>query len=721
MQNSLASSSGSGQADSQLFAILLLLARVQPIADSAGVSTILIEPFIALVLRCIGSSHHAIREAAARSLANLCSEDQPVHSSSFLLMEQCKRLLEESLAKSNWNSVDGALLAIDTLVKTSEASKKAFRDLNVESNLFNIVALDKATMLRPPCCLATSIEILATVSNENERDKMEKILFSACKQVVAYRDLDKDIGGAKLLGTASRYLCRSLQARLWRPENEEDLKMCLGDMGSLLTCSVIDVRLSAAKSFKKGIYSNIDQLLACNEPSGDRALNRSKILSSVAFLLLKSLQTEIERGKQQVEKAAVHIPTVRRISRCLLECFYGLLALEDGSATLFSDSLEATGGTSLWSTAVSMTNLESFLDDTPLESNGETFLSSNAAELMGITIAHRLTEGLSNNNTEFRDKLHVFLKVVNRLNHPKSSWRSRHSAVISLETSQILNTNLEVDNYCRGLQKNALFEVLGMLQDSDPDVRAVAVRAAGQFGNSEESSKNLFRSLLPELMLQNTFPKVYVVARSGDTVRHDEQAEIVDALLKSILSNCGNILETMQKIEEELLHTCETSAPASSLLNKTTTRKIFEEEDPNPSNERMLANQLATRSLLKMKDWPQGCLTLSNELFLVCSSCLEIVARNIRVGGIAHEITRFPTIFPGLHGIICGASVALHLGVEDVHGIKESARKIVEMGRSFDCSNLFHPDVLKALESLAKADTTTESEIAKDAFLLDNL
>jgi hypothetical protein len=64
-------------------------------------------------------------EVAAKPSECFCSEDQTVHSSSSVLMEQCKRLLEQSLnGTHDWNIIDGALLAINALVKTSDTSKK---------------------------------------------------------------------------------------------------------------------------------------------------------------------------------------------------------------------------------------------------------------------------------------------------------------------------------------------------------------------------------------------------------------------------------------------------------------------------------------------------------------------------------------------------------------------------------------------------------------------
>jgi hypothetical protein len=92
----------------------------------------------------------------------------------------------------------------------------------------------------------------------------------------------------------------------------------------------------------------------------------------------------------------------------------------------------------------------------------------------------------------------------------------------------------------------------------------------------------------------------------------------------------------------------------------------------------------------------------------------------MKIGGMAHEMTRFPSIFPSLHGLICGTMVALHLGAKDGYGIKASAREIVEKALD-EGGSLVHPDILVTLESLARAedgDKHTEDAIARSAFLL---
>ena len=238
-------------------------------------ATALTEPFPPLVLQCLGSRHHAIREAAARSLANLCSEDQAVHSSSSVLMEQCKRLLEQSLnGTHDWNIIDGALLAIsNALVNTSDASKKAFLEMAVETNLFHIVMLDKAPIICLPCCLATSIETLVVFSNQSNATGTQMILMTACQGVISRKEIAGLIGGAKVYATAARALCKALQPRLWKP-SKSDWRTCLDETRSLLTCSTKeDVRLAAVKFFKKDIYNNIDQLLACNGSCSESVLN----------------------------------------------------------------------------------------------------------------------------------------------------------------------------------------------------------------------------------------------------------------------------------------------------------------------------------------------------------------------------------------------------------------------------------------------------------------
>jgi hypothetical protein len=695
--------------NSQIFPILLLLSRVQPVAISGGMATSLTEPFPPIILESLGNRHHAIRAAAARSLANLCSEVQKSNSSSTALLEHCKSMLEKSLTTpKDWNVVDGALLAINTLVRSSSASKNAFREMEIEPILFRIVSLDKNAVSCPPCCIATALECLVTISSYFNDSENRAMVTASCQAILCLKEIGELIGGAKLYATAASSLCTLLQLDLWRPIDACEFKKSLSALMDLISCSLIDVRLAAVKLFKKGIYQQIDQLLDQDNGGSGRTVPETEILSSISKVLLQSLRAELDLGKHSDDNIGAHAPTVRRISRCLVECFNGYMALSDEDTKALPSFLPQEDFLLLWPTALEMTEFESFLSDSLGESNGETFLSANAAELMSIAIVRGLIEG------ESAGRVDVFVKIVKRLNDPHASWRSHYSAAVSIETSQILNPEMRFENK-NTLSKSVLFEVLGLLQDSDPDVRRAAVRAASQVGNTTGSS-DAFPSLLPELALQQTYLKVYEI---GCSDKDENKVAIVDALLTTILENCGNILTAMARLEEELQITREGSTSAASLLNVATTRKIFEAEDPNPFYERVMANQLATQSLLELGSWSDES-SKQDELLALCTSCLEVICKNMNEGGMAHDITRFPSTFSSLHGLISGVAAVLYLGAKDGRGVDVSAEAIVDAVQSEESSSI-HPDILSALKCLVRAgdgDHNTKETIQRGMFLL---
>jgi hypothetical protein len=282
----------------------------------------------------------------------------------------------------------------------------------------------------------------------------------------------------------------------------------------------------------------------------------------------------------------------------------------------------------------------------------------------------------------------------------------------------MLNPDIQLEQVFE-LRQSLLSEILSMLQDSDPDVRRAAVRAGAPFVHLLESSNSFFPLQLPEIVLQNIYPQVYMTVDREDEKRSD--AAIVDSLFKTMLDNCSGLLDAMRRLDGELQHTREGPLSSSSLLNVTTTRKIFEDEDPNPYRERALANQLATRSLMNIPTWPPGC-TAHDELFALCSSCLDIIRVNMKIYGMAHEMTRFPTIFPALHGLISGVTVAIFLGANDESGSRASAKQLVDMTTGSQ-SSYVHPDILAALQNLAHAEVRsgkTEQAIVRSCFLLSD-
>jgi hypothetical protein len=700
MRSCLKDLSGVGAANSQIFPILLLLSRIQPISKSGEMAASQAESFVPIILDCLKSRHHAIRAAGARALANLCPEETK-------LSHQCSTLLRENLALSviDWNMVDGILLSFEALAIAFPLFSQESRD--IQSNLLRIVAPD-TSVLPPPSCMTTAIKTLAKiVGNEKSLENTSALSSSVvgeCKRIFSHGGFAGLVGGSELYATVTTVFVRFFQPNIWTPKDQTGFQNALREMMGLFTSSIFDVRLAAAKAFKKGIYHNIDELLACDERT-QRSDSPSPrwILSSVAKTLLLSLHVEISRK----EAFGSHAPTVRRLSRCWLECYYGYTALtDDGNDESMSSFLSALEIDLLWSSAHLIVQNDSVLGDVLEDCNGETFSSSNAVEMMAIVIADKSP---SMDIADFCDSLRTFAHVIKRLNDPQASWRSRHSAALAVEKSAILRLPTSELETIIELRDELVREVLGMLQDFDPDVRATAARAACQL----ESSSALSASQLPEQILQDIYFKVYNVSGSND------KRSAIRQLEKSLFDNCDSLLEVMIGFEEESRLSSGPSLSDPGLLNVTSSRKIFEEEEPNPYNERLLANQLAIRSLLEVQGYSKTDSDTREELFRTCSMCLDVLSRNTNVG-MAHEMTRFPLIFPLLHGAIQSVTVAIYLGANDDHRLKAVAQTIVDKVKD-QSEQSSHPEILFSMETLAQAEPgspETKEALQKSCFLL---
>jgi hypothetical protein len=675
--------------DSRVFPILLLLSRVQPIADSGTIAAEQTSPIIPIALECLKNRQLSIRSAAARAVANLCSGDQLPLSSSSVLLEECTKVLSlGGKGLDDWNAVHGSLLAINALTRSSSLARRLFQEMEISKQLLRFVSWEKDGPHYPPCCIVTAFETLVDIAVEMKTAGLRPQIEAACQHMLRLLSASEAIiGSANLAATVASGLCKLTLASLWNfPADSSDFERMLG----LFQCDLIDVRLAAVKAFKKDIYKSIDRLLLLRFKDDGRSAQYCKqILIAVARMLLQALHAELERDESPNDHVGTHPPTVRRLSRCYLECVCGYKKLIQDSNEDFSSILPKEEGL-LWKISLLVTDRETSTS----ESNGENLLSANAAELMAIDISAML-RCVEEHNIQLDEvalrKIETFVQVVARLVDPYSSWRSRHSAAVAIETSQILIPRAKLIGMEES-RKRLVLETLRMLQDSDCDVRDAASRASRQIFNEAKSSE-FSSTTLPQLILEGVYPTVHTLAHSND------EKETIDRLLRTILGNCNGILRTIAQLQDEMQHSqCGLDSSSSSLLNVAATRKIFEDEDPNPFEERLLANMLAARTLLEiMRSVPnsQG----QEDLLSLCRACLDVISSS-KTDDIVHDITRFPSTFVSLHSLILASAVLLHSGRVDTAGLCAVARSIVEN------SSQVHPEIMKILRVLVETQNT---------------
>jgi hypothetical protein len=700
--------------DSQSFPVLLLLSRVQSSAHSESKVDEQTKSLIPLVIESLNHRHHSIRSAAACALANLCTGAGS--SSAAALLEKFFTTISAKSART-YNEAHGTLLAIKYLTISSSAARQILlTSKNSLMMLLAIAAWESPMPSNPPCCMETAITTLfSCVDDLGAADQTQ--LVAVCWNIIArLGDLDT-IGSAKLGAATGAGLCRLALRALWKTSADDNsFNTRLDEVSALLTSDYVDVRLAAVKTFKKCIYQNIDHLLA-DEQSQQL---KSHAFAAIGKMLLDALHKELRRDASPCVSLGTHPPTVRRLARCFLECSTALdrVAVDGGNIVEFL-APETRG--LLWEVSTLIIQRETTGEGKVLEVNGETPLSSSAAEIMSIDIATaaHTPGGSTGYKTESQKQncIGEFVQLVQRLNNPQLSWRSRYSAAIAIESSQLLSptTSVVQDEDLAEARSTLISEVLRMLQDGDPDVRKAASRVASRLTTTSSSSNDpiLSASALPQLVLESVYAPVHLAAKNATS----------GFLLTSILENCNGIGEKITFLQDEMSHSL--AGSTSSLLNVATSRKIFEDEDPNPFEERILGNQLAVQVLLNMPSCSSSSSVeegaVQQELLGLCLACLELLQKNLKRNEMVHELTRFPTIFPTLHSLILASCVVIYSGWMDGRGVQTAARTFVDTAKRNGSLTQPHPEILHVLELLSdlqKGDEENRRSIGNCCFLL---
>jgi hypothetical protein len=568
----------------------------------------------------------------------------------------------------------------------------------IPSVLLDIIRFEEGSVQYPPKCAATAVAILVDLKDGNSRRISE--LRSKCDAIIRSDQFEEMAGGALLYRSAARATIELIQSELWNPSDLNIFTDCLTTLERVLSSPVFDVRLLAAKTFKKKIYHSIDRLMVDRE----RALPADNILIAIARVLLKCMEIEVHCGAAKKGSFGFHVPTVRRLSRCFMECFDAYQRLDVSCPAVFVDAVEGEGQ-ELWSSASSMMHREGIMREPAIESNGEAFLSGNAVELMAVRIAADITRG-----NVCDSRVRSLVQVIHRLNDPHVSWRSRYSAAKAIEISRLLtSTNGWL------LRNEILRVVVEMLQDSDSDVRSCAARVARRVEEAADPETSpQYHSSLPVQALRRAYHLAYSVPPSKEQAA---AARAADTLLRTVLDNTDDFLPVMQAIDEELEST-RNALESSDLINASTARKIFEEEDPNPYNERLLSNQLATQALVRLPKLAEGDSVSESveKLLNRLTVALSLLDQRLDVGGIVHDLTRFGTIFPPLVGLLSAAAACIYHGIAKDEDLKE-IRRLAKIGIS---SKTFHPVILSLMDCVANAeigDESTKGAILDSLFL----
>jgi Putative death-receptor fusion protein (DUF2428) len=686
------------------FPILLLLSRIQPIRNSGNESRELTEPFIYAIFQNLRNKHQALRRTASIALSNLCSgSDEESVSSAGAMLGGCHSMLVEALASKDWNSAHGALLAIQALSKNFRETKALLQESGLLSFFLHVSKVGLHRQPWPQICTSLALEIFAAAASGENPDEQKQIETNCRGIIVSLEESPGMVAGASELAfTAGLEMCRQLVPRVWDlSSSKEDDEVAMSKLSKLLS-STNDVRLHAIKAVKKTIYENVDR---CVVQMGSRPQETAARLHEVLNIFLDALCLELSRN----DELGPHPPSLRRLSRCLLECVRSSFRI---------DEITRINSTGLWAHQVERivdASKSLIMKDCWLENDGfcrETPSSGNGVELMAFAVAWNLqhpedsTEGLTT----------YFVAKIGELNDPRLSWRLRHSAAVAVESSGLLGWNGTADAM-KQLQHKVIEEVLQMLQDPDPDVRSAASRAAQEIGDFNSISNF---PLVSQCVLEQTYEHAY--RPPNDAAASSSIVDSVIGLLTSIQTRCKGLEVKVAMVQNELWHT-ESRVDLDKLLNVGTERKIFEDEIANTHEEPLLAAQLAICIIIRLSSatLPDRASAVTNDLINQCEMMLRILERIPRAGrarDLLHAVTRSNIIFVEIHILFTVSAAILFLGGGRSTKVKELAGHVLSLD-SAD-SNL-HPSIKTALRVLSTMETGSNNgrtELLACLFLL---
>lgn len=663
--------------------ILLLLGRVQSVSLSGRDSAILAEPFVPTILECIKHRNLSVRKAAARALRNLASDDPSSATSIASIMEQCQRevsfVATHGRTSDLWNSLHGSLLSIQELAAHSEKAATMVRKSTTLRDLLRISKVRKdSAILVPPPCISSTINILSLVGAERIK------LLEACFGVIfwcesrAARHMDQ-IGGAGLAATAALVGAKQIAQSLWN-DPSSSFKVHLMQLDSLFNSSVLDIRLAAVKAFKKSIYEGLDRISTQDTEHG--------LIAALMKVLLKALAHELARDSDGTEVGA-HPPTLRRISRCLIETIDKLLQIGTHHADReFNEELRKVAGTILRRGHAS-----------------QTILDGNSIELLSFGFAQ---------HPEHDDKYLLFHNLT-QMSVPYCDWRIRHSAAVALEISKALSSAVS-ENSLSLWQSWAL-----LMQDDDIDVRYAAARAC-----SEQPNQLLHRSV-------TEFTLIDRYGRVCDIIPKDKCLATLFAELYKPSENLGGILNTV--VDEYMQSQDVSNKMSRALLNIESPKRIFLEEPPNAYQEKALCGQVAAIEIARRGfSLEHDFSTISSQILACTSQVLSTILSRAKNADMLHDVTRHNTIFPSLHNLLLGAIGSILLlgdgnyDKDNISSVQRLASDIIGeseiTGGATSRVSFMHPCILKAIKTLAFAkhgNERTFEALRNCCFLMCNI
>ena len=642
--------------------ILLLLARLQPVCQTGTDAVSLAEPFVAVTIRCLGDREISIRKAGARALTNLSSREEGSDTSvgklAAIFEARIAACVQACAKRSlyNWNEFHGTLLTLHEMLNSSDEGKEAVHRILSETGLADLSLIEGRNPTMPPSCLLTLIGIYCDLDLPCALRKCNEIV-GWCEWLTSRKLHVAGVG--ELATMAADLAANAINAKLWKASTSSTLQSFLVELGNLFQSSSLDIRVAAVKRFKKAIYGGLDSVV---ERSTSQPEFVCELLMSVTELLAKVFSLEVHIGDNSSSDTRAHPPTLRRLSRCLLEC----LDASDRLGLLAAKSVSGIQNKSENTSRLFRRQLKDVVDP-----DSTTLLLGNIVELQPYS-------GSRNCSTE--QSRGEFLALVARISDPSCHWRLRHSAACALAASYKLSNggSTQASKSVHKLHPDSVAAWIKLVQDADIDVRFAASRVW------------VSDPMAPEMALCRFFAAQACVP-------------------------------ALSKAEFSLKTALELSLDFKTSEGCRNAKTIFREEHPNAYEERSLVFQCAIVAATSPREGvlPNSCPMIADQLMSRCQDALSTLLQEVhRCSGSSFLLnkTRMVGVFVALHSLLVGCSLALRLTAHrDAASVRKLAGKLLSAATDLQ----FHPSILHSLDALSKSDlhSGASRDIERSCFL----
>lgn len=492
------------------------------------------------------------------------------------------------------------------------------------------------------------------------------------------------------------------------------------------------------------------------------------VLYLVSKMLLIALRAEWTRNimddasdsnESQDDFLRYHAPSLRRLTRCLIEC---LIAQKELNGQLVFPSTESASFDENWQMLIDLRRIggahERDLEQCRTSEPGNS-LSGNSVELMAFAIGFAANKNQMGFDQALLEKVATFTDAIIQSINPLSVWLVRYSSAVAIHTSGILNWS-KGEVTMKGPNEEAMYEILetkrfelymqalDLLQDNDSDVRTAAGRALSE-GKSFTEKKSLSDSIVestpvPLLSLETTYYKLS---------NNFSQETLSKRLMQQLLKRSENLQENLDFILGEF--SCSENAldndskSVTNILNLNTKRRIFENEDPNPFEEvsnicyfhhnllstyssilivdfryillqDLVITQLATSAMILLGKSPQLPHNIRDEVYRRGKLVMNILKQR-RSNDIAHELSWHGHVFSGVFTSLVACTCLIFLGCQNDLKINEDAKHVINKLKEDKRYNSMHPCMCNLLQTLSSAQAgseQTKKELLRCCFLL---